>query len=38
MIRGPVALVYGFMFVFSGILACATNTAEMANIFPISGT
>ena len=37
MIRGPVALVYWFTFVFPGILACAPSAAEMANVFSISG-
>lgn len=37
MAGGPVALVYGFMFVFSGTLACAASVAEMASICPISG-
>jgi len=34
---GPVALVYGFLFVIAGTLACAASVAEMASICPISG-
>jgi hypothetical protein len=34
---GPVSLVYGLMFTFTGTLACAASIAEMASICPISG-
>ena len=34
---GPVALIYGLLFVGSGTLACAASIAEMASICPISG-
>jgi hypothetical protein len=34
---GPVSLVYGLMFTFSGTLACAASIAEMASLCPIAG-
>jgi choline transport protein len=34
---GPVSLIYGLMFVFTGALAIASSIAEMASICPISG-
>ncbi|KAH7074675.1 amino acid/polyamine transporter I [Paraphoma chrysanthemicola] len=34
---GPVSLVYGLIFTFTGTLACAASIAEMASICPISG-
>lgn len=34
---GPVSVVYGLLFTFSGTLACAASVAEMASISPISG-
>jgi choline transport protein len=34
---GPVSIVYGLIFTFSGTLACAASIAEMASICPISG-
>jgi choline transport protein len=34
---GPVSVVYGLIFTFTGTLACAASIAEMASICPISG-
>lgn len=34
---GPVSVLYGLFFTFTGSLACAASIAEMASICPISG-
>jgi choline transport protein len=34
---GPVSVVYGLLFTFTGSMACAASIAEMASICPISG-
>lgn len=34
---GPASLVYGYLFVFTGVLSCAASIAEMASMCPISG-
>lgn len=34
---GPVALVYGYLFVITGSVALSASIAEMASMCPISG-
>ena len=35
---GPLSLVWGYLFVWTGTMACALSIAEMASICPISGS